>query len=178
MPNYLELSTPTTNYTAFINWNNQSMISFNLLKNNRSIANGSGFYEYDLSNRFSINLTDIHPNHIGNIFVNYQENLTIIAPKLFGGELMIQIDRLSHWKHAHIQIKAKRAFFFFKQNFLLHFSYDINQPFFNLTFIRNHNSQIQWILTDLKYLFIINTSLIEINHRTEVIRRILFDRII
>jgi hypothetical protein len=175
MPNYFEFSTPTTNYTSIIDWKKPNIISFNLLKNNHSIANGSGLYRFDLFNRFSMNLTEIHPNHIGQIFVNYHGNLTIIAPKF-----LIQIDRFSNWKHVQIQIKVKRTFFFFKQNIFVHFSYNINRSSFNLTFKRNHNNQFQWILmkntSNLKHLFMINTSFIKINHRTQVIRRILFDK--
>jgi len=178
MPDYLEFSTPTTNYTSFINWNNQSIISFNLFNNNRSIANGSGFYQYDLLRGISINLTEIYPNHIGKFFINYNGNLTMNASKFLGGEFFIQIDRLSNWNHVQIEIKAERTFFFFKQNFLFYFYYNIYQSSFNLTFIRNQNSQFQWIFMKnnsyFNYLFIINTSLIEFNHHTQVIRIIHF----
>ncbi len=178
MPFYLELSTPTTNYTSFINWKNESIISFNLLNNNRLIANGSGLYKYDLSNRFSINLTEINPNHIGKFFINYNGNLTINATKFLGGEFSIQIDRLSNWNHVQIEIKSTRTFFFFKQNFLFYFYYNIYQSSFNLTLIRNENSQFQWIFKKdnfhFNHLFIINTSLIELNHHTQVIEMIQF----
>jgi len=172
MPDYLEFSTPTTNYTSFINWNNQSIISFNLFNNNRSIANGSGFYQYDLLRGISINLTEIYPNHIGKIFINYNGNLTINAPKLLGSELLISIDCLSSWNHGQIEIKADRAFFFFKQNFLFYFYYNIPQSSFNLTLLRNENSQFQWIFMKdnfhIDYLFIIKTYLIEFHHQTQV----------
>ncbi|CAF4149003.1 unnamed protein product, partial [Rotaria sp. Silwood1] len=95
MPYYIEFSTPTANYTTYINWNNDSNVSFNLLNNNQLITNGSGLYQYDSLKQLSINLTDIYPEHIGNIFINYNGNLTINASKLLGSKLLIRIDRLS-----------------------------------------------------------------------------------
>ncbi|CAF3525749.1 unnamed protein product, partial [Rotaria sp. Silwood2] len=171
IPYYIEFSTPTSNYTSFINWNNESNISFNLLNNNHSIANGSGSYQYDLLKQLSINLTDIYPTHIGNIFIDYNGNLTINASKLLGSELLIRINRLSNWKHAYIEIKADRAFFFFKQNVLCNFYYNIYQSSFNLTLMRNQNNQFQWAFmkhnSHIDHLFIINTSLIEFHHHTQ-----------
>ncbi|CAF3840465.1 unnamed protein product, partial [Rotaria sordida] len=172
MPYYIEFSTPTTNYTSFINWTNQSMVSFNILNNNQLITNGSGLYQYDVLKQLSINLTDIYSKHIGNIFINYNGNLTINASKLLGSELFIRIDRLSNWKHGYIEIKADRAFFFFKQNFLFNFYYNIYQSSFNLTLTRNQNSQFQWSFIKynsfIHHLLIINTSLIEFDHYTQV----------
>ncbi|CAF5008669.1 unnamed protein product, partial [Rotaria sp. Silwood1] len=172
MPYYIEFSTPTANYTTYINWNNDSNVSFNLLNNNQLITNGSGLYQYDSLKQLSINLTDIYPEHIGNIFINYNGNLTINASKLLGSKLLIRIDRLSKWKHANIEIKADRAFFFFKQNFLLNFYYNIYQSSFNLTLIRNQNSQFQWAFmkhnSHIRHILIINTSLIEFDHHTQI----------
>jgi hypothetical protein len=155
---------------------NQNIISFNLLNNNQLIANGTGLYQYDLLNGFSINLTEINPKHIGKIFINYNKNLTINATKFLGGELLIKINRLSNWNHIQIEIKATRIFFFFKQNFLFYFYYNIYQSSFNLTFIRNENDLFQWIFQKSNYyfnhLFNINTYLIELNHHTQVIEMI------
>jgi hypothetical protein len=132
MPYYLEFSTPTTNYTSFINWNNSNIISFNILNNNQSIANGSGLYRYDLSKGLSVNLTEMNPNHIGDIFINYDGNLRVNASRLLGGELMIGLSK------GRIEIQAERAFFFFKQNFLLNFYYNLQQSTFNLTLLLIH----------------------------------------
>ena len=173
MPYYLELSTPTNNYTSLIDWTNQTRISFHLFNKNQSIANGSGLYQYDLLQKFSVNLTEINPNHIGNVFIDYNGNLTIYAPKLLGSELNIRIDRLSNWNHGRIEIKAERAFFFFKQNILFNLHYNFQQSSFNLTLSRNNNSQFQWTFikddSHMHHLLIINTSLIELDHYTQVI---------
>lgn len=173
MPYYLELSTPTTNYTSFITWNNKSIVSFNLFNNDRLIANGSGLYQYDSLKRISLNLTDIYPKHIGDIFVDYNGNLTINAVKLLGGEFFVRIDRLSDWKHGQIEIKAQRTFFFFKEDFALSFYYDMYQSLFNLTSWRGQNSKFQWIFSNnnshVNHLLNFNTSLMEFNHHTEVI---------
>ncbi|CAF3266519.1 unnamed protein product [Rotaria socialis] len=172
MPYYVELSTPTTNYTSFINWKNQSLISLDVLNNNQLIANGSGSYQYDLLRQLSINLTATYPEHIGNIFLTYDGNLTINALKLLGGELLLRIDRLSNWRKARIAIEAERAFFFFKQNFLFNLYYDIDQLSFNLTLIRNENNKLQWAFlkgnSHIQHLFTINTLLLDFNHYTQV----------
>jgi hypothetical protein len=169
MPYYLELSTPTSNYTSFITWQNPNIISFNLLNNNQSIANGSGLYKYDLFQRFSVNITEINPNHIGNIFIDYNGNLTIHL----GREFMIRIDDLSNWNQGRIEIKAERTFFFFEQNLLCHLYYNLEQSIFNFTLSRNQNNQFQWAFirenSQIHYLFVINTSLIEFDHHTQVI---------
>ena len=173
MPYYLEFSTPTANYTAFISWKNQNIISFVVLNNNQSIVNGSGLYQYNLSRQLLVNLTDINPKHFGNLFINYNGNLTVNALKLFDGELMIKINRILDWKHGQIEIKMKRAFLFFKENLLLNLYYNIYQSSFNLTFMRNQNSKFQWMFikdTDSHVLHsvIMNTSLIELVHHTQV----------
>lgn len=173
LSNYFEFSTPTTNYTLYLLWKNSNKIFFDLLKNHKIISNGSGLYEYNSINKFSINLTDISPEHIGDIFLNYNGNITINAPKFLGGEFNIEIDRILNWKHVFIRLRADRAFFFFKQKYLFDFSYNIDQSFFNLTFIRNNNSLIQWIfnknISNFNHLFIMNTSLLELNHNIKVI---------
>lgn len=172
LPYYIEFSTPTINYTSFIKWDNENLMSFDLFSNNKLITNGSGLYRYDYLKHLSIDLTDIHPEHIGNISINYNGNLTINASKLLGGELFIGINRLSNWQRANINIQAKRTFFFFKQSLLFNLFYDINQSSFNLTFIRNENSKIQWAFikqsSHIHHLFIINSSLLEIDHQAQV----------
>jgi len=172
MPYYIEFSTPTMNYTTLITWKNQHIL-FNLFNKNQSIGNGSGLYQHDLSKRLSVNLTEIYPKHIGNIFIDYNGNLTINALKFLGGELMIQIDRLSGWNQGRIEIKVERILFFFKQNFLFYLYYNLHQSSFNLTLIRNQNSKFQWILmkdnSHFQHLFTINTSLIELDHHIQVI---------
>lgn len=179
IPSYLEFSTPTTNYTLFINCQNHSIISFNLSKNNQLLANGSGLY--DLSKGLSVNLTDINPKHIGKISIDFSENIIINASKFLGGELFIKLNSLSHWNQMNIEIQSSRIFFFFKQNFLFYFSYNIPQTFFNLTFIRNENQQIHCLFQKTQsyfnYVFIMNTSLLELNHHTQVICMILFLRL-
>jgi hypothetical protein len=172
MPYYLELSTPTTNYTSFINWTNQNTILFSLFNKNQSIANGSGLYQYNSLKNLSVNLTQINPNDIGDVFIDYNGNLTIHAPKLLGSELSIRIDRLSDWYHGQIEIKAKKSFFFFQQNFFFRLHYNIPQSSFNLTFTRNNNRQFHWAFrkndSHIHYLLTINTSLIEFDHHTQV----------
>jgi hypothetical protein len=173
MPYYIEFSTPTINSTTFISWKNQNIL-FNLVHKNRSIVNGSGLYQYDLLKRLSVNLTEINPKDIGDIFINYDGNLTINALQCLSGELMIRIDRLSDWNHGQIEIKVERMFFFFKQNFLVYLYYNIYQSSFNLTLIRNQRREFQWIFmkdnSHVQHLFVINTSLIEFDHHTQVSR--------
>jgi len=172
MPYYIEFSSPTINYTTLITWKNQHIL-FNLFNKNQSIGNGSGLYQHDLSKRLSVNLTEIYPKHIGNIFIDYNGNLTINALKFLGGELMIRIDRLSDWNHGRIEIKVERILFFFKQNFLFYLYYNLHQSSFNLTLMRNQNSKFQWILMKdnsyFQHLLTINTSLIELDHHIQVI---------
>ncbi|CAF3935476.1 unnamed protein product, partial [Rotaria sp. Silwood1] len=59
MPYYIEFSTPTANYTTYINWNNDSNVSFNLLNNNQLNTNGSALDPYCSLNKLSSNVTDI-----------------------------------------------------------------------------------------------------------------------
>ena len=173
IPNYLEFSSPTTNYSIVIDRHTSRNLSFNFLKNHRSISHGSGVYEEDLNNQYSINLTEISLKHIGMISLHSRPaNLTIDARRLLGGELKIQIDRWVMWKSLRIRVDGQRAFFFFKQNFSAEFSADLDRSLFNLTLIRNEYDRIQWIwmknISHFDHSFLLNTTFIQFNHQTQV----------
>ncbi|UJR26422.1 hypothetical protein I4U23_007754 [Adineta vaga] len=172
MPYYLELSTPTTNYSSVIEWNDLNIISFTTFYNNQSVAYGSGDYRYNSTKNLSINITNVHPKHIGNVFIFYNGNLSINASKFLGGRFILKLDSLSDWRHAQIQLKLERVFFFFKQDILLNLHYNFYQSSFNLSVVRNDNGKLQWMFIKRKaylhHLFILHTSLLEFNHNTQI----------
>ena len=174
LPNSLELSTPTTNYTLLIKRSTSSNISMNFLKNNRSISHGLGVYKEDSINQCSIDLNEIHPQHIGTVVVRLTtETFTIDARKLLGGELRIEIDRWSTWKSLRLRIDSQRTFFFFQQNFSAQLSIDLNRSSYNFSFLRNENDRFQWHwmknTTHFSHLFLLNTTYLDFYHQTQVI---------
>lgn len=172
MPDYVEFSTPTTNYTSSITWHRENTVSFNFTRNNQLLVNASGDYQYDAGRGLSIQLTSIQPKHIGPVSVHYDGNLTINASKLLGGQFLTRIRRLPDWQHAQIEVKLARVFFFFKQNLALNVDYDLRQPSFNVRAVRNEDSRLRWMFTkgssSFHHLLTINTSLIEVEHVAQV----------
>ncbi|CAF3728309.1 unnamed protein product, partial [Adineta steineri] len=162
MPYYIEFSTPITNYTTFIDWKKQNIISFNFLKNNQSITNGSGLYSYDLSKGLSVSLSDIYPKHIGNLTIDYNGNLTINASKILGGELILRIDRLSDWSHGRIEMKVERVHYNDLSNIGFQSSSLINGwSLWNITVLMINFRQIQMQFNRYSFNFQINDRIIE-----------------
>lgn len=133
-------------------------------------------YEEDLTNQCAIHLTEIHPKHIGTVFIRSSPgNLTINARKLLGGELKIHIEHSSTWKSFHVRIDGQRTFFFFPQNFSTEFSIDLDRSSYDFTLIRNENDRLQWNwmknTSHFYHLFLLNTTWLEFNYQTQVIRR-------
>jgi hypothetical protein len=117
MPYYVELSTPTHNYSSILSWEKSSVVSYRLFNKEDLISNGSGLYHYGLSSGLSVNLTEIYPKHMGQIDIAYDGNLSIHARECFGGEWRMRLERLPDWKHVRIDVRVVQTFLFLKEEF-------------------------------------------------------------
>ena len=174
MPYYVELSTPTHNYSSILSWQNSSIISYRLFNNEDLISNGSGLFQYGSSSGLSVNLTEIYPKHMGQIDIAYDGNLSIHARECLGGEWRMRLERLPDWRHVRIDVKVTQTFLFFKEDFHFHLHYDLHQRSFNLTWSKDDRSIVRCALAHgdahLNHLLQINTSLFEFDYHTRVIR--------
>ena len=119
-----------------------------------------------------MNLTEIQPNHLGTILINYNGTLTLRAREFFGGASMVRIERSSDWRRARLEIHTEQSFLFLKDTYLVHMHYDVDRSSFNFTWTANSHAKFQWIHTDqpghFHHAAMINTTLIQFQHRTQI----------
>lgn len=173
MPYYVELSTPTHNYSSILSWQNSNLISYRLFNNEDLISNGSGLFQYGPSSGFSVNLTEIYPKHMGQMDIGCDGNLSIHARECLGGEWRIRLERLPDWRDVRLDVKVIQTFLFFKEDFHFHLHYALHPRSFNLNWTKDDRSIVRCAFAHgdahLNHLLQINTSLIEFDYHTRVI---------
>jgi hypothetical protein len=172
MLSYVEFVIPMHNYTGHISWMNHTHLFCQLFDNEQSMVNGSGSFHHDALNRLTVNLTDIHPKHMGYVHIKIDNHLTSDSHEYLDKPWRNNRIDWFNWRHVRIETHIEQAFFFWNEHVLIDLSYNVVQTSFDILLKSNTRSTVQCTFVHDQYhhyqALHIETNLINFDYRTQV----------